>query len=176
MPNNIPKVDKQLLEKVKLSKFQFFDGLKMTSHDTQTYPQHVPPKFQTNPNNVPNMLHSCCEHVQNIQVCLKRNCRPLYGRPVGGLPSNKTKQGKHNRKKYSTQQAEITRKLIRRIASKTIQKQLKQTKSEKTNKKQKTQLNNINQTYKKGKTHMSVCKRTLSMESQTAGIGTCIPT
>ena len=40
MPNNSPKVNKQLLEKVKISFFQFLDGLKMTSHDTQTYPQH----------------------------------------------------------------------------------------------------------------------------------------
>ena len=40
MPNNIPKVDKQLLEKVKIKKKHFFDGLKMTSDDTQTYPQH----------------------------------------------------------------------------------------------------------------------------------------
>ena len=41
MPNNSPKVDKQLLEKCKIFNFfQFFDGLKMTSDDTQTYPQH----------------------------------------------------------------------------------------------------------------------------------------
>ena len=40
MPNNIPKVDKQLLKNIKFQKTYFFDGLKMTSDDTQTYPQH----------------------------------------------------------------------------------------------------------------------------------------
>ena len=41
MPNNSPKVNKQLLEKSKFfKKFKFVEGLKMTSDDTQTYPQH----------------------------------------------------------------------------------------------------------------------------------------
>ena len=36
--NNSPKVNKQLLEKHNISKKN--DGLKMTSHDTQSHPQH----------------------------------------------------------------------------------------------------------------------------------------
>ena len=35
--NHSPKVNKQLLKNIF---FHFFDGLKMTSDDTQTYPQH----------------------------------------------------------------------------------------------------------------------------------------
>ena len=48
MPNHSPKVNKQLLEKVKVAFFQFFDGLKMTSDDTQTYPQHGQPILKKN--------------------------------------------------------------------------------------------------------------------------------
>ena len=53
MPNHSPKVDTQLVEHIKKSSHQFFDGIKMTNDATQTYHQHVQtilkkPDFQKN--------------------------------------------------------------------------------------------------------------------------------